>query len=135
MEQLLSVVKRRTEIKFLIMPGATRTLERTSDRRGVIKEEDPTEVTGRDAPLPTIMEEGCEEEEREEDWSIPAVLVMWEPAPESRYHSFAGEGTLSDMVLKLSMREPWFHDPPAIGVQGAGGCCCCDAIGEEGTPP
>jgi hypothetical protein len=58
MEQLLSVVKRRTEIKFLIMPGATRTLERTSDRRGVIKEVDPTDVTGSVAPLPTMMDEG-----------------------------------------------------------------------------
>jgi hypothetical protein len=58
MEQLLSMVKRRTEIRFLIMPGATRTLERTSDRHGVIKEEDPTEVTGRDAPLPTMIDEG-----------------------------------------------------------------------------
>jgi len=38
MEQLLSVVNRRTEIKFLIMLGETRTLERIKGRRGVIKE-------------------------------------------------------------------------------------------------
>jgi hypothetical protein len=60
MEQLLSVVKRQTEIKFLIMPGATRTFKRTNDRCSVIKEEDPTDVTGRDAPLPTMMDEGWE---------------------------------------------------------------------------
>jgi hypothetical protein len=105
MEQLLPVVKRRTEFKFLIMPGATRTLERTKGRCGVIKEEDPTDVTGRDAPLPTMVEEGCEGGKKEE-LSIPTVLVMWELAPESRYHSAVGEGMLSDMVLKLSIREP-----------------------------
>jgi hypothetical protein len=66
-----------------------------------------------------------------EEVSIPAVLDMWEPAPESRYHSAAGGGTLSDMVLKLSIKEPWFHDPPTMGVQGT---CCCD-IGEDVTPP
>jgi hypothetical protein len=47
MEQLLSVVKRRTEIKFLIMLGETRTLERERGRSVVEKEYDPTEVTGR----------------------------------------------------------------------------------------
>jgi hypothetical protein len=40
------------------MPGATRTLERINDRPGIINEEDPTEVTGRDAPLPTMIDEG-----------------------------------------------------------------------------
>jgi hypothetical protein len=105
MEQLLSVVKRRKGIKFLIMLGATKTFERTNDRRGVIKEEDPTDVTGRDTPLPTMMDEGWEGVEWEE-LSIPAVLVMWELAPESRYHSAVEEGTLSDMVLKLSIKEP-----------------------------
>jgi hypothetical protein len=38
MEQLLSVVKRRTEIKFLMMLGETNTLERTKERRKVGKE-------------------------------------------------------------------------------------------------
>jgi hypothetical protein len=38
MEQLLSVVKRRTEIKFLIMLGETKTLERIKGRREVEKE-------------------------------------------------------------------------------------------------
>jgi hypothetical protein len=51
MEQLLSVVKRRTEIKFLIMPGATRTFERTNDRRGVIKEEEPDGCNGERRPV------------------------------------------------------------------------------------
>jgi hypothetical protein len=57
MEQLLSVVKRRTEIKFLIMFGDTRTLERTRGRRVVEKECDPIDVTGSDAPLPTMIDE------------------------------------------------------------------------------
>jgi hypothetical protein len=62
MEQLLSVVKRHTEIKFLIMPGLTKTLERVRGRLCVEKEEEPVEVTGRRAPLPTIIEEGQEDE-------------------------------------------------------------------------
>jgi hypothetical protein len=52
-----------------------------------------------------MLDEGWEGGEWEE-LSIPAVLVMWEPALESRYHSAAEEGTFSDMVLKLSIKEP-----------------------------
>jgi len=87
MEQLLSVVKRRTEIKFLIMPGLTKTLERIRGRCGVIKEEDPVEVTGRRAPLPTMIEGGQEEEGGWEKVSIPVLFAMCDPAPESTYHS------------------------------------------------
>jgi len=58
MEQLLSVVKRRTEIKFLIMLGETKTLERKSGRCVVENECDPTDVTGSKAPLPTMIDEG-----------------------------------------------------------------------------
>jgi hypothetical protein len=62
MEQLLSVVKRRIEIKFLIMLGETRTLERIGGRRSVVKECDPTEVLGSKAPLPTMIDEGPDDE-------------------------------------------------------------------------
>jgi hypothetical protein len=58
MEQLLSVVKRRTEIKFLIMFGNTRTLERTRGHRVVENECDPIDVMGSEAPLPTMIDEG-----------------------------------------------------------------------------
>ena len=62
MEQLLSVVKRRTEIKFLIMLGDTKTLERTSGRRIVEKECDPVDVTGSKVPLPTMIDEGLDDD-------------------------------------------------------------------------
>ena len=62
MEQLLSVVKRRTEIKFLIMLGDTKTLERTRGRRSVEKECDPRDVTGSEAPLPTMIDEGLDDD-------------------------------------------------------------------------
>jgi hypothetical protein len=62
MEQLLSVVKRRTEIKFLIMLGNTKTLERTSGCRIVEKECDPVDVTGSEAPLPTMIDEGLDDD-------------------------------------------------------------------------
>jgi len=62
MEQLLSVVKRRTEIKFLIMFGDTKTSERTRGRRVVENECDPIDVTGSEAPLPTMIDEGLDDE-------------------------------------------------------------------------
>jgi hypothetical protein len=62
MEQLLSVVKRRTEIKFLIMLGDTKTLERTRGRCSVGKECDPIDVMGSEAPLPTMIDEGLDDD-------------------------------------------------------------------------
>jgi len=62
MEQLLSVVKRCTEIKFLIMFGETKTLERTRGRRATKKECDPIDVTGNEAPLPTMIDEGLDDD-------------------------------------------------------------------------
>jgi hypothetical protein len=70
-EQLLSVVNRRTEIKFLIMLGDTRTLFRTRGECGVGNEYEPVEVIGKRAPLPTIIEEGSDEEGEREDERIP----------------------------------------------------------------
>jgi hypothetical protein len=44
------------------MPGETKTLFRTRGRRGVGKENEPIEVTGIKAPLPTTMDEGPDKE-------------------------------------------------------------------------
>ena len=52
------------EIKFLIMLGDTKTLERTSGRRIVEKECDPVDVTGSEAPLPTMIDEGPDDGRR-----------------------------------------------------------------------
>jgi hypothetical protein len=65
MVQLLSVVKRSTEIKFLIMFGETKTLERTRGWRAVEKECDPINVTGSEAPLPTMIDEGLDDDNGE----------------------------------------------------------------------
>jgi len=75
-EQLLSVVNRRTEIKFLIMLGETKTLFRTRERCGVGNEYEPVEVMGKRAPLPTIMEEGPDKEGGRGDERIPEWAVM-----------------------------------------------------------
>jgi hypothetical protein len=61
MEQLLLVVKRRMEIKFLMMLGVTKTLERTRDRCGMEKDDDPTEVTGSKTMFLTMIDEGTNE--------------------------------------------------------------------------
>jgi len=58
MEQLLSVMKRRTEIKFLIILWETRKLERKIGRRGVENECDLAKVMGSKAPLLTTIDEG-----------------------------------------------------------------------------
>jgi hypothetical protein len=63
--------------------------------------------------------------------NIPAVLTIWESAPESAYHSVE-EGGVRDMVLKLLVSVVGSQDPPCNGVQGAS--CCC-GIGAGGTPP
>ena len=76
MEQLLSVVNRRIEIKFLIMLGDTKTLLRTRGRRGALKQNEPMEVTGSKAPLPTMIDEGPEKERGQGEERIPEWVVM-----------------------------------------------------------
>jgi hypothetical protein len=51
----------RTRGKFIIMFGEIKTLERTRGRRAVEKEWDPIDVTGREAPLPTMIDEGLDD--------------------------------------------------------------------------
>lgn len=87
------------------MLGATRTLERIRDRCGVVKRDDPTEVTGRRAPLPTIIYEGLEEGGGWEEVSIPALLAMCNLAPESTYHSAEDGGGVRDMVPNWLIRD------------------------------
>jgi hypothetical protein len=103
------VVKRRIEIKFLIMLGDTRTLLRARLRCGNKKMCDPVAVTGSKAPFPTTID-GVDKEGGEMVESIPASEVMCEPAPESAYHS--NVGGFSVMVLKECARESWCRDPP-----------------------
>jgi hypothetical protein len=112
------MVKRRTKIKFLIMLGDTRTSLRTREHCGVVNEYEPVEVMGNKEPLPTIIEEGLDREGSRGDESIPECAVMCEPAPKSAYHS-TEFGGVSDMVLKLLVRDAWSQDPPAMGFQGA----------------
>jgi len=54
-EQLLSVVNWRTEIRFLIICGDTRTLLRRKKGDNSVE---PVAVTGMTEPLPTTMDEG-----------------------------------------------------------------------------
>ena len=65
------------------------------------KEKEPVEVTGSRDPLPTTMLGGLEEEE--EDVRIPELVAMWEPAPESKYHSAGDGGGVRVTVLKALM--------------------------------
>jgi hypothetical protein len=78
-ETWLSVVNWRTDRRFLIMPGARRTLF-SLNGPGIIEYLVPT--TGRVAPLPTMMEEGKEGEDV--GVTIPGFAAMWEEAPESK---------------------------------------------------
>ena len=75
MEQLLLVVKRRMEIRFLIMFGETRTSLRTILRRGKEKVCDPVAVTGRSVPLPTMIDGVLDEGEKMVE-SLPASAVI-----------------------------------------------------------
>jgi hypothetical protein len=98
------MVKRRTEIKFLIMLGVTSTSLRRRGRCGVLNEYEPVEVIGSREPLPTMMDEGPDKEGGLGEKSIPGWAVMCEPAPESAYHS-AELGGVSVIALKLLVRD------------------------------
>ena len=103
MEQLLLEVNWRTETKFLISLGETKTLLRDNDPG---KQTEPVAVTGIKEPSPTIMEEGEGYREGEKWERVPGSNVMWEEAPESRYQSVAC-GWLSVIVLNVEVRDYW----------------------------
>jgi len=58
------------------MLGETKTLFRTRGRRGAGKENEPIEVTGSKAPLPTTMDEGPDKEGDRGEEIIPEWAVM-----------------------------------------------------------
>jgi hypothetical protein len=76
MKQLLSVVNRRIEIRFLIIFGETKTSLRTRLRCGKEKVCDPVAVTGRSAPLPTMIDEGVRDDGDKMVESLPASAVI-----------------------------------------------------------
>jgi hypothetical protein len=51
-------VKRRIDIRFLIICGEIRILCRYNERPGIGKEVEPIAVTGREEPLPTMILDG-----------------------------------------------------------------------------
>jgi hypothetical protein len=77
------MVNWRTEIRFLISCGETRTLLRRKGDKAVA----PVAVIGMKEPLPTTMDEGVGKQGTDVEERIPASLVMWEVAPESKYQS------------------------------------------------
>jgi hypothetical protein len=91
------------EIRFLIMLADTKTSLRTRLRCGKEKKYDPVAVTGRCAPLPTMI--GVKDDGGEMMERLPVSTVMWEPTPESAYHSEEGADGLSVMVLNECARE------------------------------
>ena len=66
---------------------------------------DPVAVAGSSAPFSTTIDEGVDEKGGEMVESLPAFAVMWEPAPESAYHSGDGADGWSVVVLKECARE------------------------------
>jgi hypothetical protein len=76
MEQLLSVVNRRIEIRFLIIFGETKTSLRTRLQCGKEKVCDPVAVTGRSAPLPTMIDEGVRDDGDKMVESLPVSAVI-----------------------------------------------------------
>jgi hypothetical protein len=78
------MVNWRTEIRFLISCGETRTLLR---RKEGDKTAAPVAVTGRKEPLPTTMEEGAGKQGTDVEERVPASEVIWEVTPELKYHS------------------------------------------------
>jgi hypothetical protein len=109
-ETRLSEVNLRTDKRFLMMAGASRTSLR---RNGPGMVEYLVPSTERVAPFPTTMEEGKEEEG--EEVIILGLEVMWEEAPESMTHSEEGDGAVSEMVLNALARECESHGDGAWG--------------------
>jgi hypothetical protein len=58
------------------MLGETKTLFRTRGQRCAGKENEPIEVTGSKAPLPTTMDEGLDKEGGRGEEIIPKWMVM-----------------------------------------------------------
>ena len=81
----LSRVRARTETRFLINEGATRTLFRERGLEVVGIEEEPVCVMGREVPLPTMIL--VEEEFGDREEMLPEPRDMCEEAPVSKNQS------------------------------------------------
>ena len=84
-ETLLSRVRRRTKIKFLMRDGETRTSFKRRGEVAVGMMVCAWCVTGNRAPLPTVMED--EEGQRTEGGKLPGEEDMCDVAPVSKYQS------------------------------------------------
>ena len=69
---------------------------------------EPTAVTGRQDPSPTMMEEGQEGCGVRTEERIPASGVVWKEAPESAIHSVL-TGGVRPMALKDCASAAWSH--------------------------
>jgi hypothetical protein len=78
------MVNWRTDIRFLISCGETRTLLRRNEGDKIVA---PVAVTGMKEPLPTTMDEGAGKQGTDVEDRVPASEVIWEVAPESKYQS------------------------------------------------
>jgi hypothetical protein len=68
--------------------------------------ESPTEVIGREEPLPTMIDEGVDEFKGRGLEILPAKVVVWCEAPESATQSWTElGGSWSVMVLKELARD------------------------------
>ena len=97
----MSEVNWRTEIRFLISLGETRTLLRDKCPGS---DAVPVAVTGSKEPSPTIIDEGKGYYEDKTCERVDELEVMREVAPESRYQSVVG-GCWRVMVLKVNARD------------------------------
>jgi hypothetical protein len=74
-------------------------------------------VTGKSEPLPTTIDEGEGYRGDEAKERVEGADVMWEEAPESKYHLFWCGG-LSDTVLKVDARDCWSQEGrPVAGLR------------------
>ena len=71
---------------------------------------EPTAMTGRQDPSPTMMEEGQEGCGGRTEERTPACGVGWKEAPESAIHSVL-TGGVSPMALKDCASAAWSHPP------------------------
>ena len=111
-EQALSRVNLRTEIRFLIIEGVTRTelTERVRVFDGIVKE--PEVVIGICLPSATMTDFPVRKLRM--DFRLPAVFVKWAVAPESMYH-WLSLGSTRVMVLNAVGKSTvgsnfWFSD-------------------------
>jgi hypothetical protein len=93
----------------------------------------PTEVIGREEPIPTTIEEELDEVKGQRVEILPADGVAWYITPESTTQSWTEVGgECSAIMLKKLASNCWsqlapsqeFH-PGARAACWYNGCCCC----------